>query len=162
LTSAVESATSQSVYHALYLLPLNHIGLIAQLQSAVSSMKLECVNLKCQSGCDSLVVHRADDSTCCCAFSVGTFAASVEHSDRFRSLCGLIGETFSCVLRVASSDFGLFKFAATCADAAMDSGSFGTRFQCWAAVTSCGSSSAAVSVTDWTLFRASDMIDHFL
>ncbi len=34
------------------------------------------------------------------------------------------------------------------------SGSFGTRFKCWVAVTPSGSSSAAVPVANWTLFRA--------
>ena len=61
----------------------------------------------------------------------------------------------SYVLRIASTDFGVFKFASSCADAAMDSGSFGTRFQCWVAVSPGGlPPAAAISRADWTLFRA--------
>ena len=105
-----------------------------------------------------MIVFRADDHTCCCAFSIESFIAGVEQRDRFKSLCSLIGESFSCVLRIASSDFGLFKFAAACADAALDSGSFGTRFQCWTAVAQASSSSvpaSAVPADDWVLFRDS-------
>ncbi len=51
----------------------------------------------------------------------------VEQSQRFSGLCSKLGDPFSCVLRVASSDFGMFKFAAACADAAIESGSFGTQ-----------------------------------
>jgi hypothetical protein len=157
LSSSVEGVTSRSIYHALYLLPLNHIGIIAHLQSSVSSVNLRCVCLYSQSGCDSLVVNRVDDPACCWAFSVEPFASGVERCDRFKSLCGLIGETFSYVLRIASSDFGLFKFATACADAAMDSGSFGTRFQCWAAVSAVslnGLTADVLSPSDWMLFRA--------
>jgi hypothetical protein len=46
----------------------------------------------------------------------------------------------------------LFKFATACADAAMDSGSFGTRFQCWAAMSL--ASTDVISSADWLLFRA--------
>ena len=155
LSSDVEGVTARSTYHALYLLPLNHIGIIAHLQSTVFGLSAHAVCLHSQSGCDSLVVHRVDDPACCWAFSVEPFASGVERCDRFNSLCGLIGESFSYVLRIASTDFGVFKFASSCADAAMDSGSFGTRFQCWVAVSPGGlPPAAAISRADWTLFRA--------
>jgi hypothetical protein len=41
-------------------------------------------------------------------------------------------EALSCVLCVASNDYGLFKFMVKCADDTMDSCSFGARFQSWA------------------------------
>ncbi len=154
LTEVVERVASSSAYHALYLLPLNHIAIIAHLQSTVSSLRLEYVNLDNRSGRDSLLVHRMDDASCACVFSVEDFAAGVEQNQRFDSLCSKLGDHFSCVLRVVSSDFGMFKFAATCADAALESGSFGTRYQCWVSVTQAASSGAASAAT-WTLFRNS-------
>jgi hypothetical protein len=154
LAEAVERVTASSAYHALYLLPLNHIAIIAHLQSTVSSLRLEYVNLDNRSGRDSLLVHRMDDASCACVFSVEDFAAGVEQNQRFGSLCSKLGDPFSCVLRVASSDFGMFKFAAACADAALESGSFGTRHQCWVTVTQAASSGTA-SAARWTLFRDS-------
>ena len=157
LSEVVERVTASSAYHALYLLPLNHIAIIAHLQSTVSSLRLEYVNLDNRSGRDSLLVHRMDDASCACVFSVEDFAAGVEQNQRFSSLCSKLGDPFSCVLRVASSDFGMFKFAAACADAALESGSFGTRHQCWVTVTQAASSGAA-SAARWTLFRDSTAV----
>ncbi len=79
----------------------------------------------------------------------------VEQSGRFSSLYSNIGEPFSCVLRVACTDFGMLKFAAACADEVLHSCSFGTRFQCWltvvdAAVVAAGSAWIA---RDWIKFR---------
>jgi Leucine-rich repeat (LRR) protein len=151
LTQEVENVTSSSAYHALYLLPLNHIGIIARLQSAVASLSLECGNVEHYSGRDSLIIRRLDDPSCACVFSVEDFAACVEHRERFRMLCGQLGEQFSCVLRTASSDFGMFKFASTLADAALYSGNFGTRFQCWVSVTHTALAASA-TFARWTLF----------
>jgi hypothetical protein len=148
LTQKVEHITSNSAYHVLYLLPLNHIGIIARLQSTMSSIDLENVNIDIQSGRDSLIVRRLDDASCCCAFSVEDFASCVKNRERFKRLCGHLGRHYSCVLRIASTDFGMLKFASSVADSAMDSGNFGTRFQCWVTVTD------AVPAPDarWTLF----------
>jgi hypothetical protein len=151
LTADVDRVTAGAAYHALYLLPLNHIALIAHLQSTVCSLRLEYVNLENRSGRDSLVVHRMDDALCAVVFSVESFAEGVEQSQRFSGLCSKLGDPFSCVLRVASSDFGMLKFGAACADAAIESGSFGTRHQCWVAVAPAASSLAASGVR-WTLF----------
>jgi hypothetical protein len=143
LTPEVDRVTAIAMYHALYLLPLNHIGVIAHLQSAVSALDLESVTLKCQSGRDSLHLHRSSSADCACVFSVEDYFSCVQQSERFKSLHGHLGEQFSCVLRIACTDFGMFKFACSCADAAMDSCSFGSRFQCWltvvdAALPQCG------------------------
>ncbi len=151
LTDDVDRVTAGAAYHALYLLPLNHIALIAHLQSTVCGLRLEFVNLESRSGRDSLVVHRMDDASCAVVFSVESFAEGVEHSQRFSGLCCKLGDPFSCVLRIASSDFGMLKFAAACADAAIESGSFGTRHQCWVAVAPAASSVSASGVR-WTLF----------
>ena len=151
LTADVDRVTAGAAYHALYLLPLNHIALIAHLQSTVCSLRLEYVNLENRSGRDSLVVHRMDDASCAVVFSVESFAEGVEQSQRFSGLCSKLGDPFSCVLRVASSDFGMLKFGAACADAAIQSGGFGTRHQCWVAVAPAASSLTASGVR-WTLF----------
>ncbi len=148
LTQEVKHITDNSTYHALYLLPLNHIGIIARLHSTVINVNLANVNIAIQSGRDSLTVHRADDPSSSCAFSVEDFAASVERHERFKRLCGHLGRIYSCVLRISSSDFGMFKFASAVADSAMDTGNFGTRFQCWVTATPAPS----LQVERWTLF----------
>jgi hypothetical protein len=163
LTDDVDRVTAGATYHALYLLPLNHIALIAHLQSTVCSLRLEYVNLESRSGRDSLVVSRMDDPSCSCVFSVESFVAGVEQNQRFSSLCSKLGDPFSCVLRVASSDFGMFKFAAACADAAIETGSFGTRHQCWVTVTPLtqAAASAAASGSRWTMFRDSSLLSQW-
>jgi hypothetical protein len=157
LTEAVGRVTAGAAYHALYLLPLNHIAIIAHLQSAVCSLRLEYVNLENVSGRDSLLVFRTDDASCACVFSVEGFASGVEQNQRFSSLCSKLGDPFSCVLRVASSDFGMFKFSAGCVDAVLESSRFGTRYQCWVSVSQ-AASSAAASAARWTLFRDSSSV----
>jgi GTPase SAR1 family protein len=154
LAEDIDRVTASAVYHALYLLSLNNIALIANLQSTVCSFKLEYVNLKNVSGRDSLLVHRTDDPFCACVFSVESFVVGVEQNQRFSGLCGKLGDAFSCVLRVASSDFGMFKFAAACADAVIDSDCFASRHQCWVAVDHSASNGSALGLI-WTLFRDS-------
>jgi hypothetical protein len=130
LTSEAEHVTAVSMYHVLYLLPLNHIGIIAHLQAEVSSAGLQFAAWDCLSGRDSLLLRRSGASQCSCMFTVDSFLVDVEQSARFRTLCGLLGESFSCVLRIACTDFGMLTFASQCADKALDSCSFGSRFQC--------------------------------
>lgn len=127
----VERVTAASKYHALYLVPLNNIGIIAHLHSAVSSMNPEVVGLNCTSGRDSLYLERCGSE---CTFSVEDFSDCVEQNVRFSCLRDQLGVAFSCVMRVASNDFGMFKFAAALMDDAMDSCRFGSRFQCWVTV----------------------------
>jgi hypothetical protein len=134
LTSEAKHVTAVSMYHVLYLLPLNHIGIIAHLQAEVSSAGLQFTVWDCQSGRDSLLLRRSGASQCSCMFTVDSFSVDVEQSARFSTLCGLLGESFSCVLRIACTDFGMLKFASQCADKALDSCSFGSRFQCWLTV----------------------------
>jgi hypothetical protein len=134
LTTEAECVTAVSMYHVLYLLPLNHIGIIAHLQAEVSSAGLQFTILECQSGRDSLLLRRSGASQCSCIFSVDSFSVGVQQNARFSSLFSLLGEPFSCVLRIACTDFGMLKFASQCADKALDSCSFGSRFQCWLTV----------------------------
>ncbi len=159
LTEAVEKATGSAAYHAMYLLPLNHIAIIAHLQSTVCSLKHLHSDLHHLSGRDSLIVHRVNDSSCASVFSVENFALVSLTNPLFSSLNDKLSEKFSCVLWVASSDFGMFKFAAECADAAMDSGSFGTRYECWVTVTNAELGSAS----EWIQFNdSSNLSDEML
>jgi hypothetical protein len=152
LTHDAESVTEKSSYHALYLLPMYHIGIIARLQAIVSSVNMSHIQSATLSGRDSLIIHRGSNVTsCACAFVVEGFRPGVQQNARFQSLCGLVADRFSCVLRISGSDFGLFKFAAACADDLMDSGTFGTRFQCWVAATHDVPSRCRVQ--EWKLFR---------
>jgi hypothetical protein len=153
LTEEVERVTAVSMYHALYLLPLNHIGVIAHLQSAVSALSLNAVLISCKSGRDSLYLQRSSGTDCACVFSVEDYSTGVRQNERFKSLHGLLGDQFSCVLRIACTDFGLLKFAAACADAAMDCCSFGSRFQCWLTVIDVATGGHQWTAQEWIMFR---------
>jgi hypothetical protein len=156
LTQEVERVTAIAMYHVLYLLPLNHIGLIAHLQSAVSaSAKLSQYRLEYQLGSDSLFLHSGKSIDCACVFSVESYSACVQQSHRFNSLHGCLAEPFSCVLRIACTDFGMLKFAAALADKALDSCIFGSKFQCWMTVvdTAPRADSVPWSAQDWVKFR---------
>jgi TPR repeat protein len=148
LDEAVEKVTAASMYHALYPIPLNHIGIIAHLQASVSSVNLKAVALKCNSGKDSLVLQRTASSQCACIFSAEDFFTGVQGNVRFASLCNLLGEPFSFVLRVASTDFGMFKFATACVDNLLDRCYVGARFQCWLTV---NDAEACTSGSNWTV-----------
>jgi GTPase SAR1 family protein len=150
LTSQVEDVTSKAKYHVLYLLPLNHIGIMAHLLSIVTSYNLENMYMNIEWGRDSLYLHRSFSSVdhpCTCVFSAEDYLTCVERrNSRFASLRGQHGQRFSCVLRIACTDFGLLKFATTCADAAFDSCSFGSRFRCYLTV---------AGEQEWIMFRDS-------
>jgi hypothetical protein len=105
LTVGVENVTSKSDYHALYLLPLNHIGLIAQLQSAVSGLRLDRVKLRSESGCDSLLVHRRDSAAAPSVWkalprvwssAIASRACVVSLARHSRASCGLRHPTLAC------------------------------------------------------------------
>jgi hypothetical protein len=144
LDEAVEKVTAAAMYHALYPIPLNHIGIIAHLQAALSSVNLKAVALKCDSGKDSLLLRR---SASACVFSCDDYFTGVQGNVRFVNLCNHLGEPFSFVLRVASTDFGMFKFATACVDNLLDSCYVGARFQCWLTVVD---AEACVSGSNWT------------
>jgi hypothetical protein len=134
LNSDVASVVSKASHVALYLLPISHIGIIPQMISRALSKKLTGSQVFTRSGADTLLVHRQHAAGPCC--SVHLFP----YSDLLASplpdaavLDKLVSEAFfSCVLCVASSDYGLFKFMVKCADDTMDSCSFGARFESWA------------------------------
>jgi hypothetical protein len=132
LNSDVASVVSQASHVALYLLPISHIGIIPQTISRALSMKLTGSRLCTRSGGDTLLVHRQHATGPCC--SVHLFPCSDLVSSSLPDSSALVAqvtEQFSCVLCVASCDFGLFKFMVKCTDDMMDSCSFGTRFQSW-------------------------------
>ena len=132
LSAEVDSVVSSATRIALYLLPVNHIGIIPQTISRALSKKLTGSRLCARSGGDTLLVHRQHATGPCC--SVHLFPCSDLVSSSLPDSSALVAqvtEQFSCVLCVASCDFGLFKFMVKCTDDMMDSCSFGTRFQSW-------------------------------
>ena len=128
----VSAVVARASHAALYLLPISHIGVIPQIISRILSKKLAGSHLVIRSGGDTLLVHRQHAAGPCC--SVNLLPYDDLHVSRLplaASLVEDVSEAFSCVLCVASSDFGLFKFVVQCADDTMDSCSFGARFQSW-------------------------------
>jgi hypothetical protein len=132
LSAEVTSVVSDASHIALYLLPINHIGIIPQIMSRALSKKLSGSQLFTRSGGDTLLVHRQHAAGPCCSVDLLLYAdlASLSLPDS-SDLIAQVTEPFSCVLCVASRDFGLFKFMVNCADDTMDSCSFGARYQSW-------------------------------
>jgi GTPase SAR1 family protein len=131
LAQQIEHLTKLSTYHVFYMITLKHVGIIAYLQSTIAVSRLQFVNLHMECGLNSLVIRRTDNVSCFCVFSVEDYSATTSTGHRFAGVSEYLGEPFSSVLRIATSDFGMLKFASACCDAAMQSGNFGTRFQCW-------------------------------
>jgi GTPase SAR1 family protein len=156
-TEEVDAFTARSSYHALYLLHINHIALISNLQSRVASFKLHGIQFVCHSGRDSLIVRSINDPQRGIAFSIEEFDKCVQCYQRFNILSHIM-EPFSYVLRAVSSDFGMFKFAVSCIDSAMDSEAFGSRYQCWVLVTPSTPGDSSSS-TIWTQFRDSSHLN---
>ena len=133
LTSDVSAVVASAAYVALFFLPIRHIGIIPMMISRALEKKFSGLQLVARSGSDTLLVHRHHLSGPCCSVHLMHFI-DLQTSRIFgiESLVAQIADRFSCVLCVASSDFGLFKFMVKCADDTMDSCSFGSRFQSWA------------------------------
>ena len=133
LNSDVASVVSQASHAALYLLPISHMGIIPQMISRALSKKLTGSQVVTRSGADTLLVHRQHAAGPCCSVHLLSYAdLSASPLPDTAALVAQVSEAFSCVLCVASSDYGLFKFMVKCADDTMDSCSFGARFQSWA------------------------------
>ena len=131
LDSDVSAVVARASHLALYLLPVSHIGIIPQIISRALSKRFAGSHLVTRSGGDTLLVYRQHAAGPCC--SVDLFPYDDIHRSRSTDVAAFEKEPrlFSCVLCVASSDFGLFKFVVQCADETMDSCSFGAHFQSW-------------------------------
>jgi hypothetical protein len=132
LNSEVASVVSRACHVALYLLPISHIGIIPQMVSRALSKKLTGSQLVARCGGDTALVHRQHAAGPCCSVHMVPYS-DLEGSSLpcIEAFIAQVYEPFSCVMCVASSDFGLFKFMVRCADDTMDSCSFGARFQSW-------------------------------
>jgi hypothetical protein len=132
LDSDVAAVVACASHVALYLLPISHIGIIPQMISRALAKKVTGSQLLTRSGGDTLLVHRRHAAGPCCSVHVMPYAAiPASPVPDAAQLVAQVSEAFSCVLCVASSDFGLFKFMVKCADDTMDSCSFGARFESW-------------------------------
>ena len=131
LGSDVTSVVSRASHIALYVLPISHIGIIPQMISRALSKKLTGSQLVTRSGGDALLVHRQHAAGPCCSVNLFPYADLLASPLPDSAELKEDDPSFSCVLCVASSDFGLFKFMVKCADDMMDSCSFGARFECW-------------------------------
>ena len=134
LNSDVASVVSQASHAALYLLPISHIGIIPQMISRALSKKLTGSQVVTRSGADTLLVHRQHAAGPCCSVHLLPYTELLASPlpDTAALDAQVLEASFSCVLCVASSDYGLFKFMVKCADDTMDSCSFGARFESWA------------------------------
>ena len=157
LYSDVASVVSKASHVALYLLPISHIGIIPQMISRALSKKLTGGSqVVTRSGADTLLVHRQHAAGPCCSVHLFPYsdllASPVPDAAALdEQVSEVSGGFFSCVLCVASSDYGLFKFTVKCADDTMDSCSFGARFESWAL--RLGPS------RQWVQFRHKDTLD---
>jgi GTPase SAR1 family protein len=126
-SALVDDVNACAAFHALYALPSAHVGVIARLMTAIQELQPEKV---------ALTVHFAQNHVCIdraparCAVSVRPL------SDVFASKLASIQDVLPTghyfhALVICSNDDGLFAFAARCADAMMQSGCFGSKYQCW-------------------------------
>jgi GTPase SAR1 family protein len=115
------------IFHALYALPLAHVGIIAHMMAIVQALQPDKRNLIVTFARNRVCIQRG---LSCCAVSVKLL------SDVFASKLGSIQNKlppgrFSYALVISSNNDGLFAFAARCVDVIMQSGSFGSQYQCW-------------------------------
>jgi hypothetical protein len=133
LLGDVSEVVATASYTSLFLLPIRHIGIIPMMISRALAKKFSGIQLITRSGSDTLLVHRQHLSGPCCSVHLMHFNdLQTFQITGAESLAAQVADTFSCVLCIASSDFGLFKFMVQCADDTMDSCTFGSRFQSWA------------------------------
>jgi GTPase SAR1 family protein len=123
-----DDVAARGIFHALYVLPCAHVGIIAHLMATVQDLQPKTIKLVVRFARNQVCIVRGSS---CCAVSMRPL------SDVFASKLGSIqGELlppgrFSHCLAVSSNDDGLFAFAARCVDAMLRSGSFGAHHQCW-------------------------------
>jgi GTPase SAR1 family protein len=115
------------IFHALYATPSAHVGIIARMMATVQALHPKKNALKVSFSRDHVCLQRASSR---CAISMRPL------SHVFASKLGSIQRElppgrFSHALVISSNDDGLFAFAARCVDAMMQSGSFGSQYQCW-------------------------------
>ena len=133
LLGDVSAVVASASYLSLFFLPIRHIGIIPMMIARALGKRFSGVQLVTRSGSDTLLVHRHHESGPCCSVHLMHFNdLPASQIARAASLVAQIADKFSCVMCVASSDFGLFKFMVKCADDTMNSCSFGARFQSWA------------------------------
>jgi GTPase SAR1 family protein len=119
---------ARGIFHALYVLPCAHVGIIAHLMTTVQDLQPKKIKLVVSFARNHVCIVRGSS---CCAVSMRPL------SHVFASSLGSIqGELlppgrFSHSLVVSSNDDGLFAFAARCVDVMMRSGRFGAHYQCW-------------------------------
>jgi GTPase SAR1 family protein len=116
-----------ALFHALYVLPLAHVGFIAHMMATVHDLQPKKIKLVISFARSHVCIQRGSSR---CAVSMRSL------SEVFASNLGSIrGELptgrFSHSLVISSNDDGLFAFAARCVDAMMRSGSFGAHYECW-------------------------------
>jgi GTPase SAR1 family protein len=123
-----DDVSARGIFHALYVLPCAHVGIIAHLMAKVQDLQPKKIKLVVSFARNHVCIVRGSS---CCAVSMRPL------SDVFASKLGSIQDEllppgrFSHCLAVLSNDDGLFAFAARCVDAMMRSGSFGAHHQCW-------------------------------
>jgi hypothetical protein len=132
LHSDVAAVVSCASNVGLYLLPMSHIGIIPQIISRALAKKLTGAQLLMRCGGNTLLVHRQHLAGPCCSVHLFNYDDILESNvPDAAALAAQISDMFSCVLCIASNDFGLFKFMVKCADDTMEGCSFGARFESW-------------------------------
>jgi GTPase SAR1 family protein len=138
-----------SEFFAVYVIPSEHIGFIAQMQATIAALRPEQVHLEVVFGADSICVKRgsfdvipqritsmpsvADASSRLnhsCSISVRHLDRTFQKS-KLGSLRKRVAPELSHCIVVCSNDDGLFAFAARCVDEIIRSCTFGAYFESW-------------------------------
>lgn len=134
----VSSSEASPMYYALYLLPQKFPGILPAMQLAIASRaKCMLVNMNVICSRNKMVVSSFStlpsssppSQTCCVALD--DLASVVSASAALQDLCELDIETFPAALLISSRHFAMLTLIASAADAALHTGAFGMRWQCW-------------------------------
>ena len=134
----VPSAEASPMYYALYLLPQKFSGILPAMQLAVASRaKCMLVNMNVICGRNKMVVSTFSSLTSSsppsqtCCVTLDDLASVVSASAALQDLCELDIEAFPAALLLSSRHFAMLTLLASAADAALHTGAFGMRWQCW-------------------------------
>ncbi len=128
----IQGMNAKSNYHAFYLMPIAHPGIIANMLSQILKLAIPYLDHEC--GKDTIFLRRNRLLHSACIASIEDFH-NLKNTGAFSSLLEkrFVDHPLSfCALYIRSSDFGLFQFAFQLADKTLDCGKYGTLFSCFA------------------------------
>jgi hypothetical protein len=127
------------VYHAIYLLPLKHSDLLANVQMKLLENSRHIkgrFSVRCCRNTMNVWTWHAESKGLLpsCSIAHDQFPSIIGNNAVLTELLDLNIESFSAALKISSHHFSIFTFVSAAADAVLQSGAFGMRWQCWATV----------------------------